>query len=366
MNNERNALKAGLFIIVSIVLAGFIIVTVNGAVHVAEPTADRQVVFKLTDDVSGIGIGDETRLGGFKVGVVKSIAVISENTPDGEPRIVVGFSLPTRYQLHTDSVITVQSTVTGVACLNIEQLGSGAQTDEVVGQPGAFSTLTSALRNGAPELATIVHEVRTVTLPKANVAADNAGQALAQVRDVLGDSKSDIRGTLSSLHSTMDSVHDKLPGILDQVKSDLTLVQATLDHAQSSLSDLSMALSNARDITSSARSILLSNRGKIEGIITALKATSDNLKGASMEIRQSPWRLLYKPSPDEMANLNLFDSTREFADGAENLNDAATALRDAAQDKQTDPATLHKLMQRLDDSFANFKEVENKLWTAVK
>jgi ABC-type transporter Mla subunit MlaD len=365
MNNERNSLKAGLFIIVSIVLAGFIIVTVNGAAHVVEPIADRQVVFTLTDDVSGIGIGDETRLGGFKVGVVKSIQVTTDNS-DGEPRIIVGFSLPTRYQLHADSVITVQSTLTGVPCINIEHLGTGTETDKVIGQPGAFSTLTTALRSGAPELATIVHQVRTVTLPKVNVAADNGGEALGQARDLLGDTKSDIRGTLASLHSTMDGVHDKLPGILDQVKSDLTLVQATLDHAQSSLSDLSMALSNARDITSSARSILTSNRGKIEGIITSLKSTSDNLKGASMEIRQSPWRLLYKPAPDEMANLNLFDSTREFADGAESLNDAATALRDAAQDKQTDPATLRKLMQRLDDSFANFKEVENKLWTSVK
>jgi ABC-type transporter Mla subunit MlaD len=366
MNNERNALSAGLFIVISIIAAGAIVVTVKGGIHTAEPNQERQVTFRLTDDVSGIGIGDETRLGGYKVGTVKSIRVITNDTGDGEPRIIVGFSLPARYKLHADSIITVQSTLTGVPCLNIEHLGTAAETDDVVGQPGAFSTLTSALRTGAPELAGIVHQVRTITLPRANVAADNAGQALAQARDLLSDTKSDIRGTLAGLHSTIDSVHDKLPGILDQVKSDLTLVQATLDHAQSSLSDLSMALANARDITSSARSILVSNRGKIEGIITALKSTSDNLKGASVEIRQSPWRLLYKPTPDEMANLNLFDSTREFADGAERLNDAATALRDAAQDKQADPAAIRKLVQQLDESFTKFKVVEDNLWNSVK
>jgi hypothetical protein len=30
-----------------------------------------------------------------------------------------------------------------------------------------------------------------------------------------------------------------------------------------------------------------------------------------------------------MANLNLYDSARQFADGAGSLNDAALALRDA-------------------------------------
>ena len=110
----------------------------------------------------------------------------------------------------------------------------------------------------------------------------------------------------------------------------------------------------------------MTNRGRIDEIVTSLKTTSVNLKGASVEIRQSPWRLLYKPTPDEMGNLNLYDSARQFADGASSLNDAATALRDSLADQKADPATVQKLMKNLDESFTNFKLVEDKLWREVK
>ena len=67
---------------------------------------------------------------------------------------------------------------------------------------------------------------------------------------------------------------------------------------------------------SEVHAVVIGNRGKLEGIISSLKATGDNLKAASEEIRRSPWRLLYKPSDTEMANLNVYDSARAFSDGA--------------------------------------------------
>jgi ABC-type transporter Mla subunit MlaD len=366
MHKDRNAFIAGLFILISIGVAGFIVVGVNGALHVVEPNADRQVTFKLTDNLSGLNKGDDLRLGGLKVGVVKSITVVTDGTPDGEPRIIVVFSMPARYKLHADAIVLTESSLTGVPYLNIERLGNGKQAHEVDGQPATFTQVAALLRSEGPEAMAILHDVSKSTIPKINSAVDETGQAMSQVRDLINDNKTDLHGTVASLHTSMDGIREKLPGILESLQTDLHKVQETVDHAQTALTDLTTSLSNARDITDSARSILVTNRGKIENIVSGLKTTSDNLKGASMEIRQSPWRLLYKPAPDEMGNLNLFDSARQFADGASNLNDAATALRDSLQDKKTDPAKVEKLMKQLDDSFANFKLVENKLWTDVK
>ena len=366
MSSERNALKAGLFIVVSIAAAGFIVVSVNGTLRVVDPNEDRKVTFKLTDNLSGLGKGDTVRLGGYKVGSVRDIHVVTDNSSDGEPRIEVTFSMPARYKLHSDSWVMVDSSFTGVPNLNIEHLGGGTEVSEVNGQPSALTSILNVVRRAAPEIAALIHDVKTVTIPKVNLAADSAGQAAVQIRDVLGDTKPDIRGTLADLHTSMHSVRDKLPALLDDIHTDLREVGATIDHAQAALEDLKVSLANARDITAAARSLLVTNRGRIDSIVTALKTTSDNLKGASMEIRQSPWRLLYKPTPDEMANLNLYDSTREFADGASSLDDAATALRDSLQDKNADPATVQKLMKQLDASFANFKQVEDKLWIDVK
>ncbi len=108
---------------------------------------------------------------------------------------------------------------------------------------------------------------------------------------------------------------------------------------QKSLDDVEQTMANARDLTASARELLVANRGKLFAMVASLKTTGDNLKAASAEVRRSPWRLLYKPAPGEMANLNLYDSARQFAEGANALEDAATALRDSLDSKTANPRT---------------------------
>ncbi len=125
-------------------------------------------------------------------------------------------------------------------------------------------------------------------------------------------------------------------------------------------------MANARELTAAGRSILVGNRGKIDAMVVNLKSMSDSLKFAAAEVRRSPWRLLYKPGKDEMANLNLYDAARQFAEGANDVSEAAISLRNALKDPQTNSASLQKLVNKLDDSFTGFKKVEDDLWKQVK
>ena len=100
--------------------------------------------------------------------------------------------------------------------------------------------------------------------------------------------------------------------------------------------------------------------------IASLKTTGDNLKAASSEIRHSPWRLLYKPGPGEVSNLNLYDTARQFSDGANGLSEAATALRDALKNPNVEKEEVQKLVDKLDKSFDHFGSVEDELWKQVK
>jgi uncharacterized phage infection (PIP) family protein YhgE len=136
--------------------------------------------------------------------------------------------------------------------------------------------------------------------------------------------------------------------------------------AHQTLADLATTSANARDATTSLKSLLSGNRAKIDAMILDLKTTGDNLKNASADIQRSPWRLLYKPGADEMANLNLFDAAREFADGAADLNNSAIQLRDAVNDPKSNPDDIKKLLSKLDDSFARFQTFQTKLEQAVK
>jgi ABC-type transporter Mla subunit MlaD len=132
------------------------------------------------------------------------------------------------------------------------------------------------------------------------------------------------------------------------------------------MDDVKKTAEHTRDMTASANSVITGNQGKISGMIASLKATGDNLKNASAEIRRSPWRLLYTPKKDEMNNLNVYDSARQFAEGANDLNDAAQALRDALHDKAVQPEEIRLLMDKVEKSFSKFNAVEQKLWTEVK
>ena len=70
--------------------------------------------------------------------------------------------------------------------------------------------------------------------------------------------------------------------------------------------------------------------------------------------------------PGELVNLHLYDSARQFAEGANQLSEAALALRDALKDPNTQPEQVQKLVDRLDQSFANFGQIEQELWKQVR
>ncbi|HWP39905.1 MAG TPA: MlaD family protein [Tepidisphaeraceae bacterium] len=404
MQDERNSLKAGLFIIASIVLGIGIIVGIKGVGRFLEPVQRVTVRFELKDDVGGLSPGDEVRIGGAKVGIVRGVELVPGSPDAGEPGVAVHFSVPRRFVLRKDAVVSIQSTVTGVSVLNISSLGSGqplAAGEVLAGRPSALSQLLAA----APELSAIAQEVRSVTLPKVHSGIDHAVQtvgtyrqtaatatefvqhlrskidpivdrydafmdtgraALQHIAELFGQTKGDFRTTVANLRDATGTVRQKLPGMMDKADTLLSKLADAVDQTSVALEDVKKVAANTRDASASVRSILLNNRGKIEAMIASLKTTGENLKHASAEIRRSPWRLLYKPKPGELANLNLYDAARQFADGAGQLNDAALALRDALQDPDVDEATVQKLMQKLDTTFTNFSSIEQELWEQVK
>src|SRR5258705_7340940 len=131
------------------------------------------------------------------------------------------------------------------------------------------------------------------------------------------------------------------------------------------MSDVQATMASAKDLAAGARAVVVGNKTKLENMIASLKTAGNNLKAATAEIRRSPWRLLYKPAKGEMANLNLYDAARQFAEGANDMNDAATALRDALNSKDVDGKQLQSLVDKLDESFTSFQKVETVLWEKV-
>jgi ABC-type transporter Mla subunit MlaD len=420
MSKQRNAVKVGTFILLSVALIFTLVVAINRGAGMFSSAQVRYASFTLADDLSGLRVGDDVRIGGFTVGEVRSIQLVAPDHPKLPRRpasvqpppsamILVEFSVPKKYKLYDDARIGIQTTFTGQSWLNFDHIGSGAElvndAPALIGRPSPFNAILASAPQLADQLNMTISDVRLQTIPRVNgiledvrgqtvpkvnqtvdgfkdtadtatalitdvrgevkpavekyhAVTDSANRMLANIGDVFGESKTDMKGTFTNLNAVTGSVKEKLPGILEKVDAAMAKMDSAVVNAAASLE-------NIRNMTGSANSVISGNKSRLDGMIASLKATGDNLKYASAEIRRSPWRLLYKPPKNEVANLNIFDSARQFAEGANDLNDAAQALKDAVNSNAPED-DVKKLMERVEKSFTNFADVEKRLWAEVK
>jgi ABC-type transporter Mla subunit MlaD len=393
MATNRNAVKAGFFMLFSIAAAIAIIIGIVGFSKF-KPQQTRLVAFTLSDNIGGLRQGDDVRLGGFKVGSVSDIRYLKKddlgpNLPPADG-IVVWMTFPAEYVLATDAKVGVEASLTGATWINISDLGHLLAMDPngmLVGRPDALTAFKTELGEIGPKLngdlddvhntldtyksvgtkaGADVHDLSIDLHARLKQVSDSAQAALDSIHEWLGPSTTDFHQSVANLRHITDNLNDKVPGITASTQKLLDQLNASVAKAQGAIDDVKTTAANAKDLTAQARSIIIRNSGAIDEIVAGLKRASDNIDNATVEIRASPWRLLYKPTPDEMANLNLYDAARQFAQGANNVNDAAVALRDALKDGQADPAKVQKLYDNLIDQFNQFHIAEDGLWKKVQ
>src|SRR5437870_4647097 len=162
MNKKRNALRAGIFISISIMLAVTVIIGIKGLDRLLDPVDRRFARFTLQDDLGGLRVGDDVRIGGFKVGQVREIEVVppsdprlakspsmvASTAPIDQPQILVTFAVPKKYAIKEGARIGIQGTVTGASWLNFDNLGAGEPIPRevaLVGRPSGINSFMASL-----------------------------------------------------------------------------------------------------------------------------------------------------------------------------------------------------------------------------
>lgn len=404
MAHQRNALTAGIFILATIALVTTGIILIAGPSMFAVKRS-YQARFPISVDLAGLRVGDDVRLGGSKLGSVTAIEIVTE---EAEPHTIVRFAIPTRVRLKTDAQINVSASFTGLAQLNIPVIGSGpdaTEKDVLAGRGGGLGAVLESMQRLAPKVdATItdvqlaVASVRSNTIPKFNstlaayerigtrgvelidhvqtkvdpaferynAVAENAALAAKNIGDLVGPNNGELRSSLTNVKELTAELKVKVPALVDRVAGITEKVAATLDRAGDMLEKFKDTGENAKVASATVRELVARNSGRIESIIVSSRASAENLRLASSEIRRSPWRLLYKPSKDEMLNQDLFNATREFAEGASQLADVATTLQGLRDSGTATEAELNTVLEQLEESFKQFKNVEKRLYDEVR
>jgi ABC-type transporter Mla subunit MlaD len=401
---HANPLKAGLFIVTSFAVAAGIFFGITGTSALSEDSKDYRVVFDLDEDVNGLSVGSDVRIGGFIVGSVRGVEVADVDSD--RPTIRVLFRAPAKYPIRQDATVVVQAGVTGLVNLNITNLGTkgAALADASHPLDGAPSGLALALTSFAgiggevtqtlqqwrPKGIDALDQIRTTAASADQTiqqvrgkidpaydkyvgvadstkgATDAAKGAMATLDEILGGGKGDIRETFANLRGVTATANDRLPKLVDELSQTVASARGAIDKSGKAIEDAQAIAADGREIAAGVRGLVNGNRARLDDIVRSLNLTGSNLAAASGEIRRSPWRLLYKPSEGEVANQNLYDATRQFAEASRKLQDSSQALKDTLGDGKSTPADVQSILEKLNADFENYKKVERTLWDRVR
>ncbi len=403
MPQPRDNVRAGLFVLLGIVLALLAVFLLADFGVWFQKKQTVTVSYSVGDGIKGLKVGSEVTLGDERVGEVLAI----EEMPDAQGRIReihVAFELPRDVRIHQNAVIEVKAPPIGSgAKLNIRSVGEGAEFQPGQIIVGAVSTseitrslvadmgigekqkeqlraifanveaITATLKTDLPEIAASVKRI----LADAEPMVKDARAALADGKAALADARAAVADARATVERLSGLVKDKEPALresLDNVRAataDAKAVLArvreqTMEQVTAALEKADASLENVKKSTESLRALAVGQRPVIERAIANAQLTADQLKLAAVELRRSPWRLLYRPSDEELETDNLYDAARSFAQAAGALDSAAAGLRAVKEQDPANADALKQMLDHLEKLFVEYEKAEKAFHEALK
>lgn len=260
----------------------------------------------------------------------------------------------------------------------VEDMGIGdLQRRQIQGIIANVNTLTTQLTQDPEKLRQIVDDLHAMMADaRAFVAqlkthsdtwfarldsiTDSTDKAVGAAKDILQDNQPVIKDAVAKARNTMDNAEVVTGRIRNETIDKIT---AMLDKANASFDDIKTATSNLS-------TLVVTQRPVIERMIANLRLTSDQLKLTAVEVRRSPWRLLYKPTEEELDTDNLYNASRSFSLAATTLESTADSLnalmnRYGREINTADP-DLKLILQDLHATFEKFSQAETDFWKTLE
>jgi len=426
-SESRQNITAGIFVLAGIALATVTLITIQ-RLTIAPRTA-YQVEFGVTEGVGGLAPGADVRVGGLTRGDISRIEAIGE---DGKPitgpgqrlaSLRVHIEVDDTIQIYSDAVVIRMLPLLGSSgYLNFVKLGGGEGATllakdaliKATSSPGMLATIVGG--DNAQKLGTVVDNVERLSeLLGEQVPKDYdelVRPSLQDVRTVIADARAqwptwsgNVSTTLSNAEKSseallagltdartlIDDARRPVQDLSDMVQRNAPKVNDIIDRADKisvdadllitdlnskAMPKLLSLLDDADDAVKQISSTLdvlkpeiLRQLPQLRTMLSDLRVASAELKLATIEVRRNPWRLLYRPSSDIIANENLFDAARSFALAAADLRVAGESLNQiVAADPQAlaaDPALAESLRQNLSDQLKRYQQAQGDLFRII-
>lgn len=423
---KHNDLVAGIFVIFTLAVLIGVIVWMGGA-DLFRP-AKQEVVFFTREEVGSMGLieGSFVKIGDDQVGTIARIDFVPEA---GKTFYYTDIDRGD-FKVHSDGKAKVVAGLIGGASLVITNRGSDAKPladrdDPIELTGGMMDAAMTDLAAAADRLNKAIQKEldatqSTAILAKVHTIIDSLKKAAADVMRIAANVKAETDRTdetavFAKLHASMDDVNkissslrtETDPNVeralLAKVHKSVTDINEMTADARPKLSDTLTAvrdtaqqirkytkedvaelLTNLREVnteilkmakdfvtvSSEVKEVVLLHRDNVDEMIDNMVLVSANLKAASKEIRRNPWRLLYKPDEKELHSQNIYEAARDFANGAEQLDQAVAKMTGLAkvhpEGIPSDDPTLLKIRKHLEETFGKFIKVEQALWEELR
>lgn len=408
---SRNNLLAGLFVIAALVLAIFVAVLVSGVQKLLIPTNTYTIRMSLADGAAGLKKGSVVTVGGQEVGRVTAIAY-ERATPDAMPTgVLVTAAIYRSITLDSNSAAFLERPLLGsMGSINIikgpkstgpaSALQPGAMLNGTIAPPAFLAqagfgpeqadqvrnmftrandvvtridTLTKqfesdveptvrAVRQASEDAAAFTKQFRErapdwaksidTFLAQANLAADDTRAAVAAIRRTVDDNRPAIDAAMKNVEAIAADVRSQSVPALNDL---LAAGKNRFEELRSPLTDIA--------------NLLKEQEPNIRRTLTNFRLASDQAKLTLIEIRRSPWRLLYQPGNKELDSELFYGAATAYAEAVSDLRATAEALESVAAiaPNATSPLpaserqSLLDLKSRLNDAFNRYDAAERAL-----
>lgn len=253
MTSERDNLRAGIFVIVGIVLAMVVVIIISDLDRMLQRKQTVNVYYPLLDGLQGLASNAVVSLGDVPVGWVTGFEDFVDPTGDGSaPRVVgkiVRVKIPARYSIYWDAHIELVVPVLGTGTkLNIRSVGTGMPYDPAAPMPPEVreSMLPVAMRDQSlPPGAILGTTASTLTRNLISSALSSVGFEDTQRRQVksivasLDVLTGDIKDLPDLLRQQVSNIGEKSSSLLDKTT-------ATVDHMNATVSDVKQLVLSVR------------------------------------------------------------------------------------------------------------------------
>jgi ABC-type transporter Mla subunit MlaD len=316
-------IKAGTFVLagVALAIASIFVLSNAWATFFGTQMSSYVVTYPVLDGVGYLATGSPVRIGGISAGTIEQVQLSHTDAP--VESIAVTFTLPANIELFSNAVILVRSALIGnTSSLDIISVGFDAPH-------------TPAGARAAPGTSVAAGGTLKGTL---------SGGLLGSLLGPAGaNSTSAMLGNMEAISAKLRKDGGLLPWAFgDAVASSLTAGMSDMGDIMKRLSTNGEVLewvlgpsssATVRNAVASAQNTLASLQAHwplwsqaIGSTLANLDLTGQQLNLMVQELRNSPWRLLYRPTVEQASQELLYEASRNFVFGAADLKSAVKGM----------------------------------------